>query len=116
MNSTWKGVALTLVILLVAVFIYDLFSDSGPSESDKAANNRQYDLYHEYLEKQDQMNTEYFEKLNDELAYSREIANQSMKNQERYEQLLERWEKQADRMDAVLLKLDGLLPKSNFTY
>ena len=106
MSSTWKGVALTIVVLLLGVLIYNLFSGSGPSESDKAANNRQYDLYHEYLEKQDQKNNEYFERLKGELTYSREIANKSMKNQERYEQLLDRWEKQADRMDAILLKLE----------
>ncbi len=107
MSSTWKGVALTLVILLAIAFLYNLFSRSGPSEADNAAYDQKVDVYYEYLEKQDQRNIEYFERLKEELAVSREIANKSIKHQERYEKLLDRWEKQADRMDAILIKLES---------
>ena len=107
MSKTWKGVALTIVILLVIAFLYNLFSRSGPSESDKAADNQQYNLYHEYLKKADQRNTEYYERLKEELAISKEITNEGMRHQERYEKLLDRWEKQADRMDAILLRLEN---------
>lgn len=107
MSKTWKGVALTLVIFLALALLYNLFSRSGPSEFEKAEYDQKLKVYYDYLEKQDQRNIEYFEKLKEELAYSREIADRSMKGQERYELLLDRWEKQTDRMNSILLKLEN---------
>jgi len=59
------------------------------------------------LEKQDKRNLEYYEKLNQELVKVQKNNEESIKNTERFKQLLDRWKKQADRLDKILSQIEN---------
>jgi len=108
MNSFWKGVSLTIIILLGFILAYNLFSGGSKSSGiDKTAYNQQVDTYHQYLEKQDKRNSQYFEKMNEEIIKIKKINEKSLKSAERFERLIERWEKQADRFDKILSQMEN---------
>lgn len=106
MSNFWKGVALTIILFFVLILIYNLFNRAGTSETDKSSYNQQVDTYYNFLEDQDKRNLEYYKKADAQILLVNEINDKNMKNQERFERLLDRWEKQADKMDKILLKLD----------
>ena len=106
MSSTWNGIALTLVILLVIVSVFILFNTSGPSEVDKATYDQMADSYYEYIEKNQKRNLEYYKKVEKQLARVDNTNERALKNQERFEQILDRWEKQADRINKLLRKYE----------
>ncbi len=98
MNKTLKGIILIIVLFLVFVAGYNLRA-RGKHDN---ASDKQNEIYLRYMEKQDKSNTEYMEKLNINLLQAEEINNRVNENQKRYEKILDRWEKQADRMDIIL--------------
>ena len=106
MSKTWKGVALTLVILLGAVFLYNLFNKPSSSKSDQVVRDQMTERYYEHLERNVKRDIEYLEKAEEQIARVDAINERSLKNEERFERLLDRWEKQTDRMDAILLELE----------
>ena len=106
MSGTLKGVALTLVVLLIVVFLYNLFNRSTSSKSDQVVRDQMTERYYEHLKRSEKRDIEYFHKAEEQVAIIDSINKRSLKNEERFEKLLERWENQTDRMDAILQKLE----------
>ena len=106
MSGTLKGVALTLVVLLVIVFLYNLSNRPKSSTSDQVVRDQMTERYYEHLERNEKRDIEYFNKAEEQVAKVDAINERSLKNEEKFEKLLDRWEKQTDRMDAILLKLE----------
>ncbi len=106
MSGTLKGVALTLVGLLIVVFLYNLFNRSTSSKSDQVVRDQMTERYYEHLKRNEKRDIEYFNKAEEQVAIIDSINKRSLKNEERFEKLLERWENQTDRMDAILQKLE----------
>lgn len=77
------------------------------SASKTASQNQQVNAYYEYLEKQDKRSVEHFEKAKAQLLKGDEINEMIIKNQKRFELLLERWEKQTDKLDKVISNLEN---------
>ncbi len=102
MNNTWKGVALTLILLLVVFFVFNIFRDN----SSQSSYQTQSKTYEEYLEKQSQAYNESLSKANEQTERAKQLNDKVAEHQQRYEKLLDRWEAQADKMDVILLKLE----------
>jgi len=102
MSGTWKGVTLTLVIILAIIFLYNIFDKPVSSESDQAIRDQMTQRYYEHLERNETREIDYMKKAEESLAKVHDLNDRSIKNEERFEDLLDRWEKQADRYDAVL--------------
>lgn len=102
--SAWKGAALTLVFLFLAVIVFNLFNPGAPRQS--AANDNVANRYESYMNEMEKKNAEYYKKTEDELKRVSSINDLSLSNQKRFEKILERWEKQADQMDKVFSRLE----------
>lgn len=103
MSGVWKGVALTLITVLVIIFTYNLYSRSRSSRASTNSYDQQVAAYYKYLEEQSKKTTEYFIKLEDQLMLSDKINTQAMENQKRFSKLLDRWEKQSDNFEKLIL-------------
>ena len=105
MGKKTKNIIIVIIVLLLLFFIYRYFNGYKLSGSRGSAYDSQVASYNEYLQTQQAEYTDYMNRLNDQLQKSNELMEMNAKNQKRYELLLERWEKQADKMDLILDKL-----------
>lgn len=103
--NVWKGIAITLICLLLIVLSFNLFIKSNSSET-SSIQDETVKVYYAYMEKQYQMNMEYYKKTNAVIEEAMRINELSLSNQEKFEKILTRWEKQADRMDNLISRLE----------
>jgi uncharacterized membrane protein YhiD involved in acid resistance len=104
MSGAWKGVALTLITIFIIILAYNLFNRSKPSQISSNSYEQQVTAYYEYLEEQSKKTTEYFKKLDYQIQLSNEINSKAMENQQRFSKLIDRWEKQSDNFDRLVLE------------
>ena len=105
-SDNLKKVALALVIFLIIVLVYNIINKPSSSKSDQAVRDQMTERYYEHLEKSEKREIEYFKKVEKQLEVVDLLNERILKNQERQEKLLDRWEKQTDMMDSILLKLE----------
>jgi septal ring factor EnvC (AmiA/AmiB activator) len=108
MNSFWKGVSLTIILLFGLVVVYNIFIRHSQSPNDMAVQNqeeyqRQVETYEQQAKKASEQQLETERQLK-ESARQQEISKAQIK---RMDLLLERWEKQADKYDAILEKWEN---------
>ncbi len=107
MSKTLKNVGLVLIIFLVALVIFNLFSSPSPSSKTDSQ------LYADYLEDQKQTYRKHIEQQN---IRTEALLTVSENQQVAYDKLLHRWNSQADRMDALLSKWEhGTIPAKQGT-
>jgi len=99
-------IALVLVIILFIIAGFHIYKTNFRGESSQSYQDDQNKLYEEYLQKQNQAYNDYLNKLDGQLERSIRLNDKVVEHQQRYDKILSRWEKQADRMDAILLKLE----------
>ncbi len=102
--NAWKGAALTLLFIFLAVILFNLFNPATPKTTEQ--NNSRTSSYDAYLETQKKRSLEYYHKADAALNKANALNDLSLSNQKRFEKILERWEKQADRMDKVMARLE----------
>ena len=93
----WKGIALTLIAFLLLVLFFNLFNNPEGQEA-----NPQMEVYLQYLEEQKEESAEYMQKAHVIVDQGLEINKKALENQKRFEKILDRWERQADRFDRIL--------------
>ena len=98
MNSFWKGVSLTIILLLVFIFAYNFIMRQYQPSNDIADQNqeeyqRQIEIYEQQAAKANEQQIESERQLK-EAAKQQELSKTQI---ERMNLLLERWERQADR-------------------
>ena len=94
--SKWaKRIVLAVIVLLILLFLFNMYHKARSSDQSQSA------AYQDYLQKQDSQSKEYMQRANAELARAKEVNDKSIQNQDRFEKLLQRWEKQADRYPSV---------------
>jgi hypothetical protein len=94
----WKGVTLTLICFLVIVVCFNIFHERIFSKTSSPIDE-QTELYREYLEDLKPKNDEQFRKVDAALEMN-------LRNQERFQKLLERWEAQSDRIDSLISQFE----------
>ena len=99
MNSFWKGVSLTLISILSIIVLYNIFF-SASSSSQKYSKQQQY--YYNYLDEQQKLYKESLEKSSKAVDEAQAINQKVLANQERFEKLLGRWEKQTDKFESII--------------
>ena len=107
MNKTAKTIIILAVILFVGFLIFNLFSK--PRQKDIASSSfyeQQVQSYNDYMKKQTEQSNAYMKNASEQLDRVIKLNDKSMENQLRFEKILDRWEKQADRYDEFLNKLD----------
>ena len=100
-----KTIITIFVVLLLVIIIYRYFNGYKLVDHRQSTNNAQVESYNEYLKAQQAAYTDYMDRLNDQLKRSNEFMEKSAENQKKYQLLLNRWEKQADKIDLILDKL-----------
>jgi len=108
--NVWKGVALTLICLLLIVVAFNLFHKPSSSET-SSSQNEQTKAYYAALEEQKQKYMQQIDKATAAIDYSVMVNELSLHNQERFQKILEHWEKQADRLDNLILGLENKVQK-----
>ncbi|MEH0018246.1 MAG: hypothetical protein V6Z89_01270 [Desulfobacter sp.] len=103
MDSFWKGVFSTLVLLIVIVFLYNIFFGK-PDDYDAAQYQKQLEIHEQQVKEFQTQQLETKRQL-EESANQQKIAKAQS---ERIEALLKRWEAQADRYDAILTKWEKI--------
>jgi hypothetical protein len=97
--SKWgKRIGLAVIVLLVLLVLLNIYHKPRSSEERQAA------AYKEYLQTQDAQSREYMQKAEATLSKAKEINDKGVQNQDSFERLIQRWEKQADRYDALLTR------------
>lgn len=102
--SAWKGTALTLIFIMLAVLLFNLFKPVPSNTND--ANDAITKQYSEYMTEAEKKNDAYYKKVEESVRKASSINDLSLRNQERFAKILTRWEQQADRMDKVLSRLE----------
>ena len=95
MNNTAKKIAFIAVSLLVLVVVFNMFSRKGKVEKDNTFVVEQQRIYQDQLRE----SGEQLERLKKYYKTAEELQN-------RQEKLIVKWEEQARRTDAILLKLE----------
>ena len=99
-------IALVLIVILLIIAGFHIYKTNFRGESSKDSQEAQVKVYKDYLEKQYQAYNESLSKANEEAERARQLNDKAAEQQLRYDKLLIRWEEQADKMDAILLKLE----------
>ncbi len=103
--NVWKGIAITLICFLLIILSFNLFIK--PNVSETSSNQDEIlKAYSAYMEKQNQINIEYYKKADATIEKAMKINELTLSNQEKFEKILARWEKQADRMDNLISRLE----------
>lgn len=97
--------ALGAVILLVVVIVYN-FLHADRSGDRTSATAQTESLYREYADKQMKIFVEQAQKANEQQAQIQALNATYERHQQRYEELLTRWEHQADRFHQILAALE----------
>ena len=109
MNKIVKTILAVAVILFVAFLLFNLFSRSLQQNPASTTPQEQQmaQSYNDYMQKQAAFFDEYVKKFNAHSAKSEEAIEKSLQNQLRFEKLMDRWERQADRYDTILMKQEN---------
>jgi hypothetical protein len=99
----WKVVVLTVIGVFLVIVLFNLFRPVIPQE---AVNDKMVKAYEAYMDEQKKKNDKYYMQTEDAMDRARAISDLSLDNQKRFQKLLDRWEKQTDRMDRVLAKME----------
>jgi len=112
MNKTVKTLLSAAVILLVVFLLFNLFSRPLQHTTARSPGQEQQmaQSYNDYMQQQAAFFDEYVKKFNAQMEKSDAAIEKSLQNQVRFEKLLDRWESQADRYDAVLHNLEKPAP------
>ena len=108
MNSFWKGVSLTIIVLLGVVIAYNLYSNGTRSSGiDRSSYDQQVETYNQHLENQSKMYSQYLDRASKEIEKAKEINEESLKNTKQFKEIIDRWETQADRFDKILSNMEN---------
>ncbi|MBN1904740.1 MAG: hypothetical protein JW927_06550 [Deltaproteobacteria bacterium] len=102
MKNYIKSSLVIVIIMLLILFTFNMFK----KDTSQSTYQSQYKTYEEYLEKQSQGYNEALSKANEQSERAKQLNDKIAEQQQRYDKLLDRWETQADKMDAILLKLE----------
>jgi hypothetical protein len=107
MNKTIKNLALVLSIPIVAIAAANMFRtfQSTDREAPKDETSTET-VYKEYAGRQEKAYMEHMKRAEENIRRAEEINESIASNQERYGELLQRWEQQADKMDNILATLE----------
>ena len=108
MNSFWKGVSLTIILIFGLFVVYNIYMDySQPPDETENDNQKEYqrqvEIFDQQAKKHGELQVETERQLK-ESARQQELSNSHLK---RMDVLLNRWENQADRYDAILMKREN---------
>ena len=105
MNNFWKGVSITLILLIGIVVTYNIYSGQSRTPNDMAVQSQKE--YQRQLQINDQQMAAYREQQLEtkrQLEENAKYLEMSKAQIIRMDRLIERREKQADRYDAILKK------------
>ncbi len=101
--------ALVLVIILICIFlVYKVNKVHENSYLNETSGNVS-EVYTNYLDDQSQKYNEYLSTAQQEIQRANQINEINIEHQMRYEDLLIRWEQQADRIDSIIEKMENNL-------
>lgn len=106
MTKKTKNILIVVVILLVGFAVFRLVSKPEANVASSSYYEQQVQAYNDNLKKQGEQFDTYMNKVNGQLSKVAMINDKSLQNQLRLEKILDRWEKQADKYDEILNKLD----------
>ena len=106
MKQFLKSLGLAILILLIFVFVYNLLYGSKDANSQNQKYIEKTEKYWENVEKQTKAYSDQLEEGKKQLLTAKMINEMGVENQKRFSRLLERWEKQADRIDVILSKYE----------
>jgi len=107
MNKTMKNLALVLLIPIIAIASANMYRtfQSTDQEAPKDKDSTET-LYREYAGRQEKAYMEQMKRAEENIRRAEEINESIATNQERYGELLQRWEHQAEKMDNILTALE----------
>lgn len=105
--NVWKGVSLTLVCFMLLVVGFNLFHRRSSSmDGQTKAYYAALEDTKQMAQEQNKWSMEYIQKANESLEQSGQVTELSLRNEERFQKLIEHWEKQTDRLDNLISDIE----------